>query len=526
MKKQETRRLSQIVPVIALAMLVILVLDRANPYTTLPTRDSGCYLYIGRLILRGELPYINAWDSKPPAIFYINALGLWLGRGTRWGVWLLELLFVFSAALIGYRLLRRIWTPGSAIFGMVIWIWGLDKVFWKGDLIEEFPLLFSMSAIFFFWLGVQNTKNRAYDFLIGVMTILSFLFRANNVGAGVAIALSCLVIGLLQRTYLLILKRLGAMLAGAVITLSLAAVFLWQQGILAAAWDASILYNFSYVGNNTNIWWSILQGFQYLGLVAWIGLLGYVILIASAIKNKAKGIQPFTILPLILWPVEILLSSLSGRGYMHYFVNWLPPIVLLCGYLYSAASPLIFSPKLIAFLNTENIPLTIAAIFAMILGYSRVVDYYQSFHDMIFNRQFGVEKLDLISLYIRRNTKPDDTVLDWGQGGVNYMSQRDAPTAYLWYPEYLPSKITSTLVNGFYNDVMTRPPEIIVDSYLVAPDDVLSLDPAIRQEQLNDSKGLFVGRAENLDLFFQFFSSHYEIEKVIEGHVIYRLVNQ
>ena len=115
-----------------------------------------------------------------------------------------------------------------------------------------------------------------------------------------------------------------------------------------AAWDASILYNFSYVGNNTNIWWSIFQGFQYLGLVAWIGLLGYVILIASAIKNKTKGIQPFMFLLLILWPVEILLSSLSGRGYMHYFVNWLPAIALLCGYLYSAASPLIFSPKLIS----------------------------------------------------------------------------------------------------------------------------------------------------------------------------------
>jgi hypothetical protein len=525
MKSRISKWLIQIIPTFGLALLVLLVLDRANPYTTLPTRDSGCYLYIGRLILRGELPYINAWDSKPPAIFYINALGLWLGKGTRWGVWVLESLFIFSAALIGYRLLRRIWKSGPAIFGMVMWMWGLDKVFWKGDLIEEFSLLFSMAAILFFWLGQQNTKNRIYDFLIGAMTLLSFLFRANNIGTGIAVALSYVSIGLLQRDYISILKRLGGMLAGAAAVLLITTVLLWQQGILGAAWNAAILYNFSYVGNNINIWWSILQGFQYLGMLAWICLLGYSILIVFSIKMiRTKSIQTFLVLPLILWPVEIILSSLSGRGYMHYFVNWLPSVALLCGYLYLVASPWIFSHKMIAFMDTENIPLIIATIFAMILGNGRIVDYYQSFHDMIFNRQYGVEEVDLTSLYIRRNTEPNDKVLDWGQGGINYMSQRDAPTAYLWYPEYLPSKLTTTLVNGFYDDILKQPPEIIVDSYLVAPDDVLSLDPVIRQEQLDASKGLFVGRAENVDLFFQFVSTHYAIEKVVDGHAIYRLV--
>ena len=72
--------LKLILPV-ALALFVLLVLDAANPVTNLPTRDGGTYLYAGRLILRGELPYINIWDNKPPAIYYINALGLWLGRG-------------------------------------------------------------------------------------------------------------------------------------------------------------------------------------------------------------------------------------------------------------------------------------------------------------------------------------------------------------------------------------------------------------------------------------------------------------
>jgi hypothetical protein len=525
MKKKVIQWILRGLPFLALGIFVFLVVGRANPYTVLPTRDSGCYLYIGRLILRGELPYINAWDSKPPAIFYINALGLLIGRGTRWGVWLLEFLFLYGAAVIGYRLLRKTWQPGAAIFGMIFWVWGLDNVFWKGDLVEEFPLLFSMAALSLFWFGNQKPRNRLYDLLIGVMSVLSFLFRANNIGIGVAIALAWIIIGIAQHQFPLMIKRLGAMLAGAGLALLCAGIFLWSRGILSASWNAAILYNFSYVGDRTSILSSIIPGFQYLGLVAWIGLLGYGAVIFSAFRMlKIKVFDAFMILMIVLWPIEILLSSLSGRSYMHYFVNWLPAVAILCGYFYHFAAPALLSEKSISFLNTEKIPLGAAALLAVFICFSRVMDYSHAFETLVFDRSHGVEVINKVSLYIRRNTQPQDQVLDWVQSGVNYMSQRDAPTAYLWYPEYLPSRITSTLVNGFYQDITSNPPEIIVDSYLVAPDDILSLNQDVRQQQMSVQKGLSVGRAGNLGQTLTFIQAHYKVETVIEGETIYRLV--
>jgi hypothetical protein len=525
MKNKLTQSFLRFLPFLALAIFVILVVGRANPYTTLPTRDSGCYLYIGRLILRGDVPYIAAWDSKPPGIFYINALGLFIGRGTRWGVWLLEFLFLYSTAVIGYRLLRKVWQPGAAIFGMIFWVWGLDNVFWKGDLVEEFPLLFSMAALSFFWLGNRNPKNRLYDFLIGVMTVLSFLFRANNIGMGIAIALSWIIIGIVQHQFLVMIKRLGMMLTGCGLALLCAGIFLWYQGILSASWNAAILYNFSYVGNRTSILSSIIPGFQYLGLVAWISVLGYGAAIFSAFRMlKIKIFDSFMILIIVLWPVEILFSSLSGRSYTHYFVNWLPAVAILCGYLYHFAAPALLSEKSVSFLNTEKMPLALAAVIAMFICSSRVMDYSHAFGALFFDRKYGVEEINPVSLYIRRNTNPQDRVLDWVQSGINYMSQRDAPTAYLWYPEYLPSQITSTLVAGFYRDITSNPPEVIVDSYLVAPDDILSIDPGIRQGQIGSGKGLIVGRASNLDQVLEFIQTHYKKETVIDGNVIYRLI--
>ncbi len=527
MKNKYVLRLTEYIPYVALALLIGLVLEQANPYTTLPSRDIGCYLYFGRLILRGELPYINVWDSKPPGIYYINALGLLLGRGTSWGVWLLEFVFLYAAAVIGYRLLRKAWRPGSAVFGMLLWVWGLDVLISKGDVVEEYSLPFNLAILFFFWLGNRNQKARIYDFLIGVMTVLSFLFRANNIGPGLAVGICWVIVGFGQKNYRIMLKRLGTMAFGAGIAFLCAAVFLWRQGILRDTWNAAILYNFSYIKGRTNILASIVPGFQFLGLVAWIALLGYAASVFFVIRGlRTKTIDPFIVLLVVLWPVEIGLSSLSGRGYIHYFINWLPAMAVLSGYAFEAFGPVVFTQKLMSFLDAEKIPLAVAVLVAMFLNFGRVVDYAKTAHVLLFDRRQGVEIINPVSEYVRHNTRPTDTVLDWVQSGINYMSERDSPTPYIWYPEYLPSRVTPALENGFYKDLTSKPPEIIVDAYQVAPDDILSLDKNIRFAQLKVGKGIVVGKAQNVDSVFDFIQKNYKVETVIDGYTVYRLVEQ
>jgi hypothetical protein len=516
---------ARLLPGLLLAVFVLLVVAGANPSTTTPSRDGGSYLYTGRLILRGALPYVDAWDSKPPGIFYLNALGLWLGHDTRWGVWLLEFIFVYGATLCGYGLMKKLWQPGAAIIGTILWLWGLALVFWKGNLVEEYPLLFNFVALFLFWLGDQNPKSRRFDFLIGAMAVLSFLFRANNIGVEVSIALVWVVVGILKKQYLLAGKRLLAMLVGGLLVLSAAGLYFWRLGIAGAAWNAAILYNFKYIGKPSNIFSSIIPGFKYLGPVAWIALMGYginVYLFVSR-KIKEKAFQPVILFMIVSWPIEIVFSSLSGRGYTHYFVSWLPSIALLGGFLFSAAASLVLSGKVIGFLDKEAPPLGLIALFALIINPATVVGYYQSATGLLFHRAGGVEMVNPVSSYVTKNTGPNDTVLDWGNAGINYMSKRNSPTAYLWYPEYLPSSMTPTLTEGFYNDLTSHPPALIVDSYIVAPDDILSLDPDTRATQEGAGKGTWAGQADNLDQVLEFIKTHYEIEKGLDNYAIYRL---
>lgn len=76
---------------ILLLILSLSILARGNPYYFEPGRDSGFFMFAGKELLRGKTLYTQIWDSKGPMIFFINALGLWLGSGSRWGLWFLEL---------------------------------------------------------------------------------------------------------------------------------------------------------------------------------------------------------------------------------------------------------------------------------------------------------------------------------------------------------------------------------------------------------------------------------------------------
>src|SRR3990172_8300854 len=87
----------------AIWLLAVLILP-SNPMDRLPGQDNGVFLYGGQQLLAGKTPYVDFWDHKGPLIFYINALGLLIGSGSRWGVWILEFVFLLLTALGLFRI--------------------------------------------------------------------------------------------------------------------------------------------------------------------------------------------------------------------------------------------------------------------------------------------------------------------------------------------------------------------------------------------------------------------------------------
>ena len=347
LKKEPKHNLitEKILTLIVLVLFVALILVHINPLDYLPNRDSGSFLYAGDQILQGKLPYLDFWDSKGPGIFYINALGLWLGKNTRWGIWFLEFLFLTTSSFLIHDGISHKWGRGAALFANILWLSAFMQVFQGGNLTEEYPLLFNFWVLAYFF-KVDGVPSKRLSFLIGFTLALSFLFRANNIGIQISLLFALFFMDIYQRQAFQFIKVIIVSFLGFFLPLGLVSMYFLYKELLGRMFDAAILYNFYYSSKNFgNL--SLKNGLLNIGWPAYIALFGYMALLVQFLskKEKVRSVTPINFFFLFSFPLEIFFSSISGRAYPHYFTSWMPSIAALGAFVYYRFSSEIFSTK-------------------------------------------------------------------------------------------------------------------------------------------------------------------------------------
>lgn len=317
-----------------LGFLVLLVLAGISPHhQPLPSTDSSVFLYIADRILEGELPYRDIWDHKGPLIYYLNALGLLLADGSRWGVWLLELLFVGAAAWLGFRLMLEIFGFYPALIASTIWLVALGDVVDLGNLTEEYALIFQFGALWFFWRAV-GTREAPNYWGAGAMTAMAFLLRPNLIGVGLGIGFYLLLDFARVRTWEKGRRLLG-LAGGFLVPVAVVTTYFGLNGALPDLWDQVFHYNFIY--SNTN-WHDRAEvfffGIDRLGLLAWLGLAGWLTVLSLGDRNKGSR-HDFLYAALWIFPLEWLLVALPGNQFSHYLMTLLPILAIFSGLLLS-----------------------------------------------------------------------------------------------------------------------------------------------------------------------------------------------
>jgi len=520
-------RLRSALPYILLLVLSLLVLDLANPLFDKPARDGGFFLYAGSQILQGKIPYIDFWDSKGPAIFYINALGLLMGNGSRWGVWFVELIFVFGTLLVLYRSLSKRWGLGAALFGVTMAALGLQVALGLGNYTEEYALLFNAIGLYIF-LSTDTEKNYSQYLWIGALFGLSFTFRANNIGGLIAILLAVSVFYLFKRNYLETLKIDLALMAGFIVPL-----LLWTLifAVLHGAGDmiyASILFNFSYSTAQQRDWLELFSGFGHYGMswYGWFTLLAWFILVlralSSFVQRKLSVLESF----LLFWfPIEIVLSNLSGRNFTHYYISWALSLAVYSAFAFSEFWQLTFKVS-----SLEGWSKTLGASFAgvltigvLILSPSSLTRYGKTMSQLV-NKPEAMTYVDSVAAYIQQNTQPNDLVLTWYPDmGLNFMAGRSSPVKYLYYPLFLEGSLTKEIESSYISELKTHMPELILDCSR-SVDAIPSLDSATREAQYSTpglKRKMYI--QPGMDDIFAFIAKHYHIDKTLEGCLVFRV---
>jgi len=458
-----------------------------------PGRDSSAFLYVGKGILQGDIPYLDRWDHKGPLLYLINAVALLIsGAKEVWGLWVMEMAVLLGTVYFACKILARAFNMTSLVTMLIIVYFFLHWSM-KFDLGGNFTEFY---AIFFQFLSIlcvfnQNKVNNRFtdrsSLIIGALGGSAFLLRPNLVGLWLAIGIYWLARKSIRST---VMASVGGLA-----TLSIFFIVIVLVGGSNELWDAMFTYNFSYV--NT----SLLDKIKALNIVAakrlgifmsllitlsW--LMGLVACLRTR-RQKFSGILEITVIAL---PLELALICSAGSQYQytHYILPILPSVVVLIAHLlYVINSNFSYSNLSYSF---------IALIFYLFLIVNVFLITAPAQSQWVATAE-----------YIKDNTTENDRILVWGaQSEIYLYSNRSAPTRFFYqYPLITNHYTSNILITEFIDDVIRNKPIFIVDTHNSR---LPPLDKYERQ-QWNPPQGRYIDRSNNFESFFQFVDTHYRL---------------
>lgn len=172
-----------------LAAAIFAVLLLALPTVTYPFgRDQGGFATIGRGIADGRTMYLDIWDIKPPATFYVYAVAISLFGRTSEAVRLIDLLIYPPIALGLYFIGKRIASARVGIWAALLFgVFYFTETFWtltQSDGIVLLPMVLAFACAL---KAAESAKRSAlWAFVAGVLCGSAIWFKypfALHIGA-------------------------------------------------------------------------------------------------------------------------------------------------------------------------------------------------------------------------------------------------------------------------------------------------------------------------------------------------------
>lgn len=421
-----------------IAITIVYILIRINLVDIPLDRDEGVFGYIGQVILDNGLPYRDAFDHKPPLVFYLNALALLIVPPTPKGIHLFLHAYNYLT-LIALFYLARVY---SQSLPTALWVTFIFAIFSSSPEIQGFTastemylLLPTTLSLLFAVLTVRKGR-WGFSLLSGVCAALAFWTKQSAAFMILFITLYLLLaqMQLPPRQGTALIKALKSFLPwtlGFVLISSIIAGYFYARGAFTEFFYWSFTHSYLY-SKNITLSFSLPRVLEFSlkilkanVLPIGVGLFSSLILI---FKKDSKGY--FALFFFIL----SMLATVHGVIYPHYFAQIAPAVAIIGGFGF-------------AFLidTLRNRKLRVVAVFAsalaiLLIPISVNANYYIKDSPDEFARSFfGVnpfpESVDLAQ-YILERTTPDDSIFIIGSEPqvLLYAKRKSASSFVMFYP--------------------------------------------------------------------------------------------
>lgn len=446
----------------ALIAVIVLITIIALPTLTYPLgRDQGEFAVIGRGLLMGRVPYVDLWNPKPPAIFYIYAAAMTLFGQTVPAVRAIDLLMFPLLAVglywLGIRLHSRrmgVWT--ALLFGAFYF----SETFWtltQNDGIALLPMTWAMVCAFEAAYSQNQRQAVGWAFAAGLLAGWVIWFKYPFALFVLALVIT---LWLIRRqghsAFDLPWRELLALSAGGLLTTGGGVIVM----MLIGAWhdlvvSAQVTASYTALGLTPQAFAEGMVTALSYRWAHWGGLLVLAgVALASGVLRRHSpegGLAWRQWRSVLIWlGAGLAIMLVQAKGYDYHWLPMLSPLALLAGRglifllddMGASSRGLQRALRVIALMAICAIP--ISTIWGRALPYLTGREDQAAYFRHFQAGEFIAEESLLVSEYLRARVVPTDSLFIWGfRPEVYYMSELLPATRYIfhfplvgdWYPQ-------------------------------------------------------------------------------------------
>jgi len=445
-------------------------------------RDEGAYAYMSDVINRGGLPYRDAFDHKPPGIYYLYNLSFKLFGHSICAPRIMALLFVSASCvfvfLFVYKSTSSLW---AGILSMGLLAWASSSPAYAGFTAntEIFAIPFLAAVSLILMNGKASMRNY---FLSGLLFGMTLLIKQT----ALPIAMATLIVVFANNAHRL--RKLpaisAAFMAGLAIPFAVASTYFVWKGAFDSYWIGFYGYNRAYAGTVSyqDAWgrfWRSMKFITSLDLGTWLAM--YLGFVCFWFKPPPRRHQWLILAPAMGGCMGI---AMGGYFYPHYFIFLLPYSAMAAGLGCAGLGSQEFKN-----LGKWLLSVLLAGSIMTGLRFSVLSDTKKLevvYGNDVFSRSAAVGS------YLRVLINKNDTVFVLGsEPQLLFYAHAIAPTRFcIFYPLVQPSPYRSKFREELVSALKQRPPE-----FLVAINDPNSLGAIdiVRDDFINAIRNIFAG---------------------------------
>ncbi len=443
---------------LTLATLVALVLILALPALTYPPgRDQGEFATIGRGLLNGKVPYVDLWNPKPPAVFYVYALFIGAFGRSPEALRLVDFAVVPGVMAALYWLGLRLGGRRTAFFAALMFAaFYFTETFWtltQNDGIALLPM--ALAAVCAVKAADAHGSGRGalWAFGAGALSAAAVWFKYPFALLGAALALAYpLILPPPARAARTLLWAALAFGAGGALVIGAGAGWMASLGALAALVESArvtsqytaLTFNPADLAQLLGV--ALGYRWQHWGLLWLLAALWPFTGRAGAPRGRGWRL-------VLLWLLAGLLIMLAqAKGYDYHWLPMLPPLALLAA---DALDRLIWLAAQHGLARRSGTPAAVLAALVLLAalaaplwraawpylaGAEDRLAYYSRFQG---GEDFNAGESLAMANLLRERVVPGDSLYIWGfRPEVYYLSDLNPATRFIfhfplvgaWYP--------------------------------------------------------------------------------------------